>query len=206
MFSNEMNKAIQSAQKCIDMSCSQQSVSIKAAEYLKAFADYLKVLDPSDIDFMKDSIINKIIIKKYWEKFSKHYPNVEALIQKMKQSEIVSRNTLITLKNEQQRYIDVFTEFQNISEENKDSEYFKQLAVASNLNTIFENTVKEHEMLNIRLKDITMTAVQVFKNAVLIAKTEYQINITSKTSVQTSGSGNSIVFKQDYEKLSSMLR
>ncbi len=206
MYSNEMNKAIQSAQKCIDLSCSEQSVGITAAKYLKAFSDYLKVLDPTGIDFMKSSLINKIVVKKYWEKFSKYYPNVESLIQKMKQCETVSANTLITLENEQKRYVDVLTEFQNESEENKDQEYFNQLSVANNLNTIIENTIKEHQILNMRLKDITKTAAQVFKNAVLIAKTDYQINISSQTSIHASDSGNSLVYQQDYERLSSLVR
>lgn len=206
MYSNEMNKAVLSAQKCIDLSCSEQSVSIMAAKYLKAFSDYLEVLDPSDIDFMKTSLINKIIVKKYWEKFSKFYPNVEALIQKLKQCENVSANTLITLENEQKRYVSVLSEFQNEKEENKDQEYFNQLAVANNLNTIVSNTVQEHQILNKRLKDITKTATQVFKNAILIAKTEYQINIVSQTSALSSGSGNSLIYKQDYEKLSSLVR
>lgn len=205
MYSNSMNKAIQSAQKCIDMSCSEQSVSITSAKYLKAFADYLKVLDPSDIDFLKSSVINKILIKKYWDKFSKFYPNVEALIKKLKECETVSANSVITLQNEQKRYVDVLTEFQNESEENKDREYFNQLAVANNLNTILANTVHEHEVLHSRLKEITQTAAQVFKNAILIAKTDYQINMTSNTAaIHLSDSGNTLIYKQDYEKLTSM--
>lgn len=206
MYSNEMNKAVQSAQKCIDMSCSEQSVGITAAKYLKAFSDYLKVLDPTDIDFLKKSLINNIVIKNYWVKFSKYYPNIDSLIQKLKQCENVSANTLITLETEQKRYVQVLTEFQNEKEENKDNEYFNQLAVANNLNTIISNTIKEHQILNQRLKDITKTAAQVFKNAVLIAKTEYQINIASQSAIHSTESGNSLIYKQDYERLSSLLK
>ncbi len=206
MYSQKMKDAVSSAQSCIDMCCGSRNVAVQSAEYISAFSKFLAVLDPSDIDFLRNGFLMKLRIKNYWKLFSEHYPKAVAIIDKLRQNRIIAENTLMTLRSEQERYEKVLEEF--IAEEpaETDIEYLNQRTVALNLKSILMNTVSEYEVLAERLRTISGTAADVFRNAVLIARTNYQINIVSEQSAGLTGTADIFSYKSDYSRLYGMCR
>ena len=122
MYSQSMKKAVSSAQSCIDMCCSQQNIAVVSAQYISDLSEFLDILDPSGIDFTKKGFFSGMKIKKYWEIFSRYYTSVTTLVQKLKQSRIVTENTLTTLRNEQESYRSKLEEFLSLETEEADSE------------------------------------------------------------------------------------
>lgn len=206
MYSKKMKDAVSSAQSCIDICCNSQNVAVTSAEYISGFAKFLDVLDPSGIDFLKTGLISGIRIKNYWKLFAEYYQRVAAVIEKLKQNRIIAENTLMTLRSEKERYNKVLEEFLTEEPENADSEYMNQKTVALNLKNILDNTEAEYAVLSERLKNISGTAADVFKNAVLIAKVNYQINIVNEQSSGLIGSADITDYKREYQRLYSMCR
>ena len=206
MYSQKMKDAVSSAQSCIDMLCGSQNVALKSAEYISAFAKYLDVLDPSGIDFLKSGFFADRKIKKYWTLFSEHYRKVTALTDTLKQNRLIAENTLLTLKSEKERYNAVFDEFIAEYAENADHELMDQKTVATGLKNLLDNTVTEYAVLADKLKNITTTASDVFTNAVLIARVNYQINIAGDALSGGAGSADISVFKNGFERLCRMCR
>ena len=207
MYSKKMKDAVSAAQSCIDMCCGAQNVALKSAEYISAFSKYLDVLDPSGIDFLKSGFFADIRIKKYWKLFSEHYCKVIAIADTLKQNRLIAENTFMTLKSEQERYKTVLDEFLAEYAENADAELMDQKTVAMGLKNILDNTVTEYAVLAERLKNITTTASDVFTNAVLIARVNYQINLTGDAlSGGGAGSADISVFKNGFQRLCSLCR
>ena len=202
MYSQSMKKAVSSAQSCIDMCCSQQSIAVVSAQYISDLSEFLDILDPSGIDFTKKGFFSGMKIKKYWEIFSRYYTSVTTLVQKLKQSRIVTENTLTTLRNEQESYRSKLEEFLSLETEEADSEYLAQKSIALNLNSVLDNTVSEYSVLSERIKNITEITSDVFENAVLIARVNYQINIITDRISLPVGNPDVDSFKRGFEKLS----
>ena len=197
-----MKKAVSSAQSCIDMCCSQQNIAVVSAQYISDLSEFLDILDPSGIDFTKKGFFSGMKIKKYWEIFSRYYTSVTTLVQKLKQSRIVTENTLTTLRNEQESYRSKLEEFLSLETEEADSEYLAQKSIALNLNSVLDNTVSEYSVLSERIKNITEITSDVFENAVLIARVNYQINIITDRISLPVGNPDVDSFKRGFEKLS----
>ncbi|MDD6827877.1 MAG: hypothetical protein PUE12_17535 [Oscillospiraceae bacterium] len=197
-----MKKAVSSAQSCIDMCCSQQNIAVVSAQYISDLSEFLDILDPSGIDFTKKGFFSEMKIKKYWEIFSRYYTSVTTLVQKLKQSRIVTENTLTTLRNEQESYRSKLEEFLSLETEEADSEYLAQKSIALNLNSVLDNTVSEYSVLSERIKNITEITSDVFENAVLIARVNYQINIITDRISLPVGNPDVDSFKRGFEKLS----
>ena len=206
MYSVKMKDAVMSAQSCVDLCCGSQNVAVTSAEYLSAFVKFLDVLDPSGIDFLKSGFFADMRIKKYWNLFSQHYQNIEAILDKLKQNRIIAENSLLTINSEIERYNASLDEFLASEPEEPDLEFFNQKTVSLNLKNILENTAAEYGVLSERLKNITVTAADVFKNAVLIARVNYQINIVNDKSSGLVGTADVLSYKSDYQKLYSMCR
>ena len=206
MYSQKMKNAVSSAQSCIDMCCGAQNVAMTSAEYLSAFVKYLEVLDPSGIDFLKSGFFAERRIKKYWQLFSEHYSKVTVIAEKLKQNRLIAENTLITLKSEQESFSSVYEEFLAEFAENADSEIMNQKTVAAGLKNILDNTVAEYGVLSERLKNITTTAADVFTNAVLIARVNYQINLTGDVISGGSGTVDISGFRENFKKLLNLCR
>ena len=202
MYSKSMKKAVSSAQSCIDMCCSQQNIAVVSAQYISDLSEFLDILDPSGIDFTKKGFFSGMKIKKYWEIFSRYYMSVTTLVQKLKQSRIVTENTLTTLRNEQESYRSKLEEFLSLETEEADSEYLAQKSIALNLNSVLDNTVSEYSVLSERIKNITEITSDVFENAVLIARVNYQINIITDRISLPVGNPDVDSFKRGFEKLS----
>lgn len=202
MYSQSMKKAVSSAQSCIDMCCSQQNIAVVSAQYISDLSEFLDILDPSGIDFTKKGFFSGMKIKKYWEIFSRYYMSVTTLVQKLKQSRIVTENTLTTLRNEQESYRSKLEEFLSLETEEADSEYLAQKSIALNLNSVLDNTVSEYSVLSERIKNITEITSDVFENAVLIARVNYQINIITDRISLPVGNPDVDSFKRGFEKLS----
>lgn len=202
MYSQSMKKAVSSAQSCIDMCCSQQNIAVVSAQYISDLSEFLDILDPSGIDFTKKGFFSEMKIKKYWEIFSRYYTSVTTLVQKLKQSRIVTENTLTTLRNEQESYRSKLEEFLSLETEEADSEYLAQKSIALNLNSVLDNTVSEYSVLSERIKNITEITSDVFENAVLIARVNYQINIITDRISLPVGNPDVDSFKRGFEKLS----
>ncbi len=202
MYSQSMKKAVSSAQSCIDMCCSQQNIAVVSAQYISDLSEFLDILDPSGIDFTKKGFFSGMKIKKYWEIFSRYYTSVTTLVQKLKQSRIVTENTLTTLRNEQESYRSKLEEFLSLETEEADSEYLAQKSIALNLNSVLDNTVSEYSVLSERIKNITEITSDVFENAVLIARVNYQINIITDRISLPVGNPDVDSFKRGFEKLS----
>ena len=202
MYSQSMKKAVSSAQSCIDMCCSQQNIAVVSAQYISDLSEFLDILDPSGIDFTKKGFFSGMKIKKYWEIFSRYYTSVTTLVQKLKQSRIVTENTLTTLRNEQESYRSKLEEFLSLETEEADSEYLAQKSIALNLNSVLDNTVSEYSVLSERMKNITEITSDVFENAVLIARVNYQINIITDRISLPVGNPDVDSFKRGFEKLS----
>lgn len=207
MYSVEMKNAVSSAQSCIDLCCGPQNVAVKSAEYISAFVKYLDVLDPSGIDFLKNGFFAGIRIKKYWQLFSEHYNKVQAIIEELKKNRLIAENTLTTLKRELTAYQSALDSFMSGFSENADAELLDQKMVALNMKGILENTVTEYTALTDRLAGITTTAADVFTNAVLIARVNYQINLTGGEMVGgVSGTADIAGFRSGFSRLYSMCR
>ncbi|MBP1590999.1 MAG: hypothetical protein ILP22_03050 [Oscillospiraceae bacterium] len=207
MYSVEMKNAVSSAQSCIDMCCGPQNVAVKTAEYISAFAKYLDVLDPSGIDFTKTGFFAGIRIKKYWELFAEHYSKVQTITGELKKNRLIAENTLTTLKRELGTYQTALDSFMAGFSENADSELLDQKMVALNMKGILENTVAEYSALTERLSGITTTAADVFTNAVLIARVNYQINLTGGEQISgVSGKADIAGFRSGFSRLYSMCR
>ncbi len=202
MYSQSMKKAVSSAQSCIDMCCSQQNIAVVSAQYISDLSEFLDILDPSGIDFTKKGFFSEMKIKKYWEIFSRYYTSVTTLVQKLKQSRIVTENTLTTLRNEQESYRSKLEEFLSLETEEADLEYLAQKSIALNLNSVLDNTVSEYSVLSERIKNITEITSDVFENAVLIARVNYQINIITDRISLPVGNPDVDSFKRGFEKLS----
>lgn len=202
MYSQSMKKAVSSAQNCIDMCCSQQNIAVVSAQYISDLSEFLDILDPSGIDFTKKGFFSGMKIKKYWEIFSRYYASVTTLLQKLKQSCIVIENTLTTLRNEQESYRNKLEEFLSLETEDADSEYLAQKSIALNLSSVLDNTVSEYTVLSERIKNITEISSDVFENAVLIARVNYQINIITDRISFPVGNPDVDSFKRGFEKLS----
>lgn len=123
-------------------------------------------------------------------------------MQKLKQSRIVTENTLTTLRNEQESYRSKLEEFLSLETEEADSEYLAQKSIALNLNSVLDNTVSEYSVLSERIKNITEITSDVFENAVLIARVNYQINIITDRISLPVGNPDVDSFKRGFEKLS----
>ncbi|MCQ2465752.1 MAG: hypothetical protein MJ095_09230 [Oscillospiraceae bacterium] len=206
MYSVKMKEAVSSAQSCVDLCCGTQNVAVSSAEYISAFVKYLDVLDPSGIDFLKNGFFADMRIKKYWKLFSEHYSKVEAIIEKLKKNRIIAENTLMTIRNVQDRYQQVLDEFLSEEPEAPDMEYFNQKTVSLNLKNILDNTSAEYGLLVKRLEDITGMANDVFTNAVLIARVNYQINIVNEQSSGLIGRADVLSYKSDFQRLYGMCR
>ena len=202
MYSQSMKKAVSSAQSCIDMCCSQQNIAVVSAQYISDLSEFLDILDPSGIDFTKKGFFSEMKIKKYWEIFSRYYTSVTTLVQKLKQSRIVTENTLTTLRNEQESYRSKLEEFLSLETEEADSEYLAQKSIALNLNSVLDNTVSEYSVLSERIKNITEITSDVFENAVLIARVNYKLNIITDRISLPVGNPDVDSFKRGFEKLS----
>lgn len=206
MYSVKMKEAVSSAQSCVDLCCGTQNVAVSSAEYISAFVKYLDVLDPSGIDFLKNGFFADMRIKKYWKLFSEHYSKVEAIIEKLKKNRIIAENTLMTIRNVQDRYQQVLDEFLSEEPEAPDMEYFNQKTISLNLKNILDNTSAEYGLLVKRLEDITGMANDVFTNAVLIARVNYQINIVNEQSSGLIGRADVLSYKSDFQRLYGMCR
>lgn len=206
MYSQKMKEAVSSAQSCIDLCCSSQNVAMSSAEYISAFSKYLAVLDPSGIDFLKSGFFADRKIKKYWELFSEHYQKIQVIIDKLKQNMIIVQNSILTLKSEQERYQTALEEFLALEKDEADIEYFNQKTVSVNLKNILDNTLAEYSVLADRLSRITGTAADVFTNAVLIARVNYQINIVNDRTSGLVGTADVMSFKNDFQKLCALCR
>lgn len=206
MYSQKMKNAVSSAQSCVDMCCSSQNVAVTSAQYISGFAKFLDVLDPSGIDFLKNGFISNIKIKNYWKLFSEYYQRVTVIIDKLKQNRIIAENTLMTIRSEKQRYSEVLDEFLAEEPDSADIEYMNQKTVAVNLKNILSNTEAEYTVLCDKLKNISGTAADVFTNAVLIARFNYQINIVNEQTSGLAGTADIMSYKSDFQKLYNMCR
>lgn len=174
MFSDKMAKAVTSAQKVIDKICVSDNISITAAVDLKSFSDTISALDPSGIDFTKTGMFNGKKTRDYWNEFNGRYGDLKRADKRITVDRQVASNTLKTLNIEYKRFKDVYDQFtaDGMSQSEADSETAAQMAVASNMNSIFQNTIYEYEVLFKRLDSTVRISKQVLDVAILIAKVD----------------------------------
>lgn len=201
MYSDKMTQAVNKAQNYITACNQTNNIALTATEHINKFCGYVNDLDPSSINFHRDSVLNNLIIKHYWTKFAEYYPAIESILNQINSDKKIIENTLYTFGNMLIEYNIVFDEFEK--SDDTSSEHTQQLIVAKNMKLILDNTKTEYTALNKKIELVLNIAKQVFDTAVLIAESNYEINIRNNSNV--SGIADVDIYENRYTELRHIL-
>lgn len=174
MFYPELTHTVESIQTVIDVCCGRQNVLITVDENINRLFEYIKLLDPTNINFSKTDIFNKRKISAYWEKFrctadalSENIDNFGSLLR-------VLKNTSATLKTKKDTSSVIVS---NVEKEinksdNTSAEELQQLAVAQQALQTLDNLIAEYNAAIERVGYIQNLCVAAFQQAIMIAKSQ----------------------------------
>ena len=184
MFSVSMNKAVQSAQECLNNCINSENISNKVTEDINSFTQLINVIDPSDIDFSNNSFFYKIYIKKYWKNFNNNYFEIDKIMKNFPIQLKIIKNTIVTLETHQKKLSEEFKNFSKGAEQlYSDFEYAQQYTVSENMIFVFNNILNDYKILCKKLENIINISNIVFETFIINTKTQY-INNFKKEDLQ----------------------
>lgn len=170
MFDKNLTTVIQDIQKTIDMCCTEKNISFAVQREIDTFAMYVGKLDPTGIDFRNTGLFNKGKIKSYWSKFQSMTYNLDKSIANFGVQQNVLQNTIITLKNQREKAETVVKPFKESMVYTEDTDLEQQVTVVVQSIQMLENLINEYTLLLNKLNAIRNISVQVFQQAIIIAK------------------------------------
>lgn len=172
MYYPELTHTIQGIQHVIDTCCGERNVAMAVNEQVEQLKEYVKLLDPSTVNFTRRDIFNKPKIKAYWDKFSQLADSLNSVIEGFGVQERVLSNTIATLKNKKTSSdIIINTVRREIALDNAaDSETLQQMVVADQSIWMLDDLINEYSASLKRVQDIQSVCITAFRQAILVAK------------------------------------
>ena len=205
MFDEKMAAAVETAQKRLMNTTERESVLVALANDLSEMDGLVKKLDPSKIDFDRGGL-ERIKAVGYWNRFEENYPRIKAVFERLERYRKILHNSITTAGRFESEYLAVFEKFSAVSEDERDTEYMQQAAVAENMRQLLRNTVTEHEAALEHLTRVLTLMTGSLEMAIYLAKQKAGRTFDDTfSSVSVLGDVTSASFQAQYRQLSDAL-